>query len=288
MVNDINPNDRCPCGSGKKYKNCCGNKKPRKWTLSVQFEKPVTELRLGNTPYGFINSSTNGVPIKPEKVIYETSYDREKKKKVINKLELDRDYTSLNPDIFLHKFDIIYAVDTNTKIEEEKTISVTTIILCKLEKMLDGDITVNYGPLYSLEFWNLKEHAENFAWMKVIQFITRDNAYNPDWKIGIIVDSDLGNLSAYNSRSLPIYSDFYLPENFKLIYASAEVGKEEFFVNHLIAMCDDMARKLLTRILTKEIANENLEEVSDQPYTHFRRWIFIGYAEEPGIDNSND
>ncbi|MEE1228931.1 MAG: SEC-C metal-binding domain-containing protein [Lachnospiraceae bacterium] len=23
----IYPNDPCPCGSGKKYKNCCGRKK---------------------------------------------------------------------------------------------------------------------------------------------------------------------------------------------------------------------------------------------------------------------
>jgi preprotein translocase subunit SecA len=29
-------NDPCPCGSGKKYKNCCGQSGPKKGLLSAQ------------------------------------------------------------------------------------------------------------------------------------------------------------------------------------------------------------------------------------------------------------
>jgi hypothetical protein len=171
---------------------------------------------------------------------------------------------------------MVYAIDTNTKNANDKAISVSTIVLCKLDSDADGNLTVQYGPLRSLEFWNIKDHPENVAWMKVIQFITQDQTYNPNWKIGVVVDSDLGNLPAYNTRSLPIYSDFYLPENFELIYASADRGKGEFLVNHLIAMSEDMAKSLLTKILS-ESSNTHLEETNNEPYTHFRIWYFTGY-----------
>ena len=123
--------------------------------------------------------------------------------------------------------------------------------------------------------------------MKVIQFITQDQAYNTNQKIGIIVDSDLGNLPAYNARSLPIYFDFYLPTNFELIYASAEVGKTEFLVNRLIALCEDMAKSLLAQILLNEAADTHPGEVNNEPYTHFRLWNFTGFPQENETGSSS-
>jgi hypothetical protein len=46
MAINPGPNDSCPCGSGKKFKNCHMNKKPRKWSINVKFQKPVTELGI--------------------------------------------------------------------------------------------------------------------------------------------------------------------------------------------------------------------------------------------------
>jgi len=276
MATEPNPNAPCPCGSGKKFKNCCANKKPRQWSINVQFEKPATEIRIGDFFNGNIQGFDKDIPVEPAKIDYEIGYSRTKKKKVINKIELDSTWVAVNPDEVLQKFDLVYAIDTNTKEANGKTTSVTAIVLCILDRDADGNITVQYGPLRILEFWNIKDHPENVAWMKVIQFIIQDQTYNPDSKIGIVVDSDLGNLPAYNARTFPIYSDFYLPENFELIYASADVGKREFFVNHLIALCEDMAKSLLARIL-RESSSTNLEEVSNEPYTHFRVWNFSGF-----------
>ncbi len=208
MVTEPSPNDPCPCGSGKKFKKCCMNKKPRQWSINVQFEKPATELRIGNFSNGKIQGFNNGVPVKPIKVGYEIGYNREKKKKVINKIELDSTRITGNPDESLQKFDLVYAIDTNTKAASNKLLSVTCIILCKLDHVADGVLDLWYGPFRALEFWNIKDRPENVAWMKVIQFITENPAYNPNSKIGLIVDSDLGNLPAYNARSKPIYSDF--------------------------------------------------------------------------------
>ena len=138
---------------------------------------------------------------------------------------------------------------------------------------MDGTLVGQYGPLRGLEFWNIKDHPENVAWMKVIQFITPDPTHNPNSKIGVVVDSDLGNLPAYNARSIPIYANFYLPENFELIYASAEVGREEFLVNRLISLSEETAKSLLTRILLDEDPDSHIEEVNNEPYTHFRMWF---------------
>ena len=280
MSIDPSPNDPCPCGSGKKFKNCHMNKKPRKWSINVQFQEPVTTLGIGKQPDGTIQYFSNGVPIKPGKVNYETVYDRKKKKKVIHKLDLDTTQITDNPDLSLKKFDLIYAIDTNTKARNDKVISVATVVLCKLDFATDGTINYQYGPLHSLEFWNINDHPENVAWMKVIQFITHDQAYHSGQKIGIIVDSDLGNLAAFNARSLPIYADFYLPKNFELIYASAEVGTQEFLVNHLIALCEVMAKSLLARILLNKASDTDPRDVNNEPYTHFRLWDFAGFPQE--------
>src|SRR5688572_4261712 len=114
MANDPRPNDPCPCGSGRKFKNCHMNKKPRKWSINVHFQKPITELGIGKLQDGTIQYFSNGVPIKPGKVDYETVYDRKKKKKVIHRLDLDATQITDNPDLSLKKFDLIYAIDTNT------------------------------------------------------------------------------------------------------------------------------------------------------------------------------
>jgi hypothetical protein len=256
------------------------NKKPRKWSINVQFQKPVTTLGIGKRPDGTIQYFSDGVPIKPRKVDYETVYDRTKRKKVIHKLDLDTAQITDNPDLSLKKFDLIYAIDTNTKAGNGKVVSVATVVLCKLDFATDGTINYQYGPLHSLEFWNINDHPENVAWMKVVQFITQDQAYHSGQKIGIIVDSDLGNLAAFNARSLPIYADFYLPENFELIYASAEVGTQEFLVNHLIALCEVMAKSLLTSILLNKASDTDPREVDNEPYTHFRVWDFAGFPQE--------
>jgi SEC-C motif-containing protein len=287
MPVDPSPNDPCPCGSGKKFKNCHMHKKPRKWSINVQFQEPVTTLGIGTRPDGTIQYFSDGAPINPGKVDYETIYDRKNKKKVIHKLDLDPTQITDNPDLSLRKFDLIYAIDTNTKAGNGNVISVATVVLCKLDFAADGTINYQYGPIHSLEFWNIKDHPENVAWMKVIQFITQDQSYYPGQKIGMIVDSDLGNLAAFNARALPIYADFYLPENFELLYASAEVGTEEFLLNHLIALSEVMAKSLLTGILLNKASDTNPREVNDEPYTHFRHWSFSGFPQENETGPSN-
>jgi len=248
------------------------SKKPRKWSINVQFPKPVTVLGMKHLPDGTIEYFDNGVPFKPKKVYFEVGYDRDKKNKVINKIVVDPNKVSVNPYVSLKRFDFIYAIDTNTKVVNNKVISVSSIILCTLEFGKGDILNIQYEFKPSLEFWNIKHHPENVAWMKLIQTIIQIPTYDPNWKIGIVVDSDLGNLPAYNARTIPIYSDFYLPENFELMYASAEVGTSDHLVNSLIGLCEHMAKFILKKLSLKEIPNTGLIEILNEPFTHCRVW----------------
>ncbi len=260
------------------------NKKPRTWAINVDMGKPVVVNAIRRLPNGTFELLSDGFPIVPEKVQFEVGYEREKNRKVLNVMPIDPNRLSDNPHLTLQKFDLIFAIDTNTRFVDNKVISVTGIILCKLKLDNDETITVQYAPLHSLEFWNIKDYpknAEKIGWMKSIQLMLQNPEYDPNWEIGIVVDSDLGNLPAYNARSIPIYSNFYLPQNFELIYASADVGKREYLVNRLIATSEKMAKFLLRNISQNKMSDAGLEEVSNEPYTHFRFWNVSG-SEEGG------
>ncbi len=94
-------------------------------------------------------------------------------------------------------------------------------------------------------FWNIKDKEENIAWMTAIELIQKNPVVTENLKIGIIVDSDLGNIDRYNNRESPIYGNFYLPANMHLVYASTDGGKE-YAANRLISLADKESSKLLT------------------------------------------
>lgn len=264
-------NKPCPCGSGKKYKKCCFNKKPRTSSITMDMGEPVAVNGVRISPTGSVELLKDGVPLVPVDAYHDVNFDREKGPKILNKIPLDPNKLIINLNIALENFDRIFAIDTNTKIVNGESISVACIVLCKLTRDKNNLLIAEFAPVHCLEFRNIQGVAENIAWMKAIQFITANPSYNIDLKFGIIVDSDLGNIPSYNNRFKPIYSDFYLPQNIELIYASTDAGKE-YLANKLISLCDKDATKLLEGIMQNKVSNENLHEVINEPYTHFRFW----------------
>jgi hypothetical protein len=264
-------NKPCPCGSGKKFKDCCRGKMPRITSITTDMGKPMVVNGVRMSADGTVELLNKGLPLIPEKAYHNINYNRKKSPKILNKISLDPNQLLIGPHLALKKFDLIFAIDTNTKVVNGEVISISCIVLCKLTYGKKNAIIAEYAPVHCLEFRNIRQDAENIAWMKSIQLIIANPSYNPKLKIGLIVDSDLGNISAYNNRSVPIYADFYLPQNIELIYASADVGKE-FVVNKLISLCDKEAKMLLEDISLNKISSENLQEVNNEPYTHFRFW----------------
>jgi hypothetical protein len=58
--------------------------------------------------------------------------------------------------------------------------------------------------------------------------------------IGVIVDSDLGNLPAYNRREKPLSGDFLLPPGFELVYATTDAARDNI-ASAVLSRCDQYA-----------------------------------------------
>ncbi|GAH55573.1 unnamed protein product, partial [marine sediment metagenome] len=65
----IGRNDPCPCGSGKKYKNCCYPDKTQAWKTAGSHESPAFTVKPKETPEPITHhlvSSNGGKTWKPE------------------------------------------------------------------------------------------------------------------------------------------------------------------------------------------------------------------------------
>jgi hypothetical protein len=103
-----------------------------------------------------------------------------------------------------------------------------------------------------------------------LQSIRCSPTYRPHFQFGLIVDSDLENLERYNNRELPVYGDFYLPQNMKFIYASSEIASETY-TNMMIALADKESKRLRDYII-RERCDEGLRQAVNQPFMHFKQW----------------
>lgn len=277
MTNENMRNKPCTCGSGKKYKFCCINKKPRKTNLTMEMGKidgsvkNHVEMRFAS---GNVEILINDVPRVPEAALSQISYEKKKQTtKIINQISLDTNQLASNPDYALKKYDLIFAIDTNTDDLNGEEVSISCCLATQLDLTYykDKPSIQKYAIKYFMEFRSIKQKAENIAWMTFIQRLISETPNLPQLKIGLIVDSDLGNIPAFNNQSLPIYADFYLPQNIELIYASAD--KKGHLVNWLISICDKEAKYLINDILKIQLSNQHLQEFKGEPYTHFGLWI---------------
>lgn len=145
-----------------------------------------------------------------------------------------------DPNVTLLDYDWLFAIDTNTKSQ----LSVTAIAQCfshHSESSYSGMICVTCNKWDS----SLFPKPEIQAWAVLVDEIIRQKPHQ--WrskKTAIIVDSELGLLSEYNAQLRPLATNFYLPSNFTLIYASADSGSE-FLSNQLIQLCDKHAAQIL-------------------------------------------
>ncbi|MBT1072940.1 hypothetical protein [Pelotalea chapellei] len=200
----------------------------------------------------------------------ETSYERAKKPKVLHKSQIQADELRTDIHVALCNYDLFYVIDTNTKIINNNKISVACVILCKFRP--NDDMTLAFfAPIHALEFWNIPHKPENTAWREAILAIMANPYFKEDFKVGLLVDSDLGDIPAYNLRDKPIIDDFFLPTNFELIYASSDAGKE-YFVNKLISECDKESSKIFELIESTPHDHPTLIAVEDKPFSHLRVW----------------
>ncbi len=267
-------NKLCSCGSGKKYKKCCLNRrKPRSTSVTVDMGKPTALNGLRFDPItGIVKFLQDGKAVKPASSRIETGYERIKGQKVLNRIPLPNDQLVAVPDIALKGFDVLFAIDTNTNRIREKIVSVTCIVTGHPIK-IQNYTAFKISAINAIAFWGIKEKQENIAWLTAIEKILMSPMYKNEIKFGLIVDSDLGNIPKYNERILPIYGIIYLPSNMQFIYASADSGKE-FVSNKMMSSSDSIASTIFAS-LKEEKEYNGAVKVEKKPYSHIREWDII-------------
>jgi hypothetical protein len=150
-------------------------------------------------------------------------------------------------------FDRYVGIDTSYKESGEKFICATGGLFINQalnhEKGLEAGEQLSVIAIPSLCFLaNKGMNPERYGWMKVIDALLRWEEYRPDFKYGIVVDSELGLLPKINAREEPVFEGFHLPTNMSLIYASADSGSENFY-NVLIKDTDRMAAASLAEAI---------------------------------------
>ncbi len=185
-----------------------------------------------------------------------TGYIGEKKLRTLSELPSDRDDHSLNPIRKLKRYDRIVAMDTNSATQNGRKISlgIACHVVGKIKKdVIEWELTpINHYFVILGE----GDKIENKNWRQLIEYIMKHKNYKPEHRVGLIVDSDLGNLSDFNKRVKPVSDEFYLPTNFELIYASDRANDN--ILNEVIITCHSISKDIL-EIFVKSLNKEDEE-----------------------------
>ena len=143
-------------------------------------------------------------------------------------------------------FDVIISIDTNTKVIGNERISATGILHCVLKCMPKPNTYYADFPWQKVMlFRNCPNElpAEKFGWLTEIQRINRVPSSKHS-RFAIVTDHDLDNHILYNAKRVPIFKDFYLPQNFTLIYGRGD-GSTENILNYILKKCDKESTNVL-------------------------------------------
>ena len=185
----------------------------------------------------------NGVPYDTGLQSMVKTYQGQNKERVIAKA------TNLNPTIdrvlsWPDNFDYLFAIDTNTHTEKYDNCyySVAAAYSAKVTKVSEHERLFNCRLHMIIEwFYTQYVKIEPYSWRELILELSK--TIPTDKKVGIVVDSELGNHDEYNNRTIPICGEWYLPENYSLIYATANVTDE--WCNRMIIQCDKTATAIM-------------------------------------------
>ena len=235
------------------------NKKtfPRSTKLTATLHVP----KAGNyTIKGDINSKKfqivdeHGNPLYAEKICIEQNRMRKsmvrKGPKEICKI-LYSGSLSLSLNEALLNFDHIYAVDTNTKHVSDSWLSAGSICYLTDYQKIGVEYTYRVKLVRQITSINMSRpyQMEQHVWNAAISYI--QSIISTDNTVALIVDCDLDNIPKYNERVLKIRDLEYLPENFTLIYASADTGSN--IANKMISFCDFHANRILEELTSSKI-----------------------------------
>jgi hypothetical protein len=265
-MSKIPRNDPCPCGSGKKYKMCCMNKAPRHQCVYIGYKEPFVGVTFHDGK-AMVHLPDGGRAPADACFSQAERTAASGKKKVLSRV-LERAVFDI-PAFLSSEYDSVCAIDTNTKLIDSQVVSIGFAVQC------GSGMPVRQGMRFPFRAQGLicfkgcpAGEAEKRGWLELINVIRAHPEYSDASRIGIVTDHDRDRHAQYNSRSLPILGESYLPDNFSLLYAGSD-SAEPNPLNALVRICDKSASHLL-RVLehdgrlvigTREITTSTMRDV---------------------------
>lgn len=259
---------------------------PKRSDISIDIRLPKNHkavkasIKLSTGKLVFLDDQ--GVEVAPEYMERTIQYNRPKGPKVQSNQKVVGELCTVTGLSELAQYDAIIGIDTNTVKIGGSTVSVACFFKCRL--IPDGDIfRVECDEKLNIyEFHNVAGNPELLAILKVARDIIQTSLdYSEKTRIAFVTDTELGLHDGINSQSVPIYGQYYLPKQFRLLYASADTGKE--FINGLIRFCDKQARSHIKKLRKGKIPDFKLMSLDDMGGVKYRYMFWD--VDVSGVDN---
>ena len=139
---------------------------------------------------------------------YSPSEDQ-KHPKTLLEFQSNSQALSIHPNSFIEEFDILFAVDTNTRPIDGKNVSMCVSVKCEktgvTERIGNAPLVSFYiEPLINVLSHDVPGNPEIYMWWSIINHILNKMPEVKDLRVGLVVDSNLKMLRYYNNRSLPL------------------------------------------------------------------------------------
>jgi hypothetical protein len=224
--------------------------KPVKMTISYELPDGHSGLKFGQDEFGQLKIiDENGNEVKPLKSTRSTFYDRSAKPKYQTVIHQDNNYTTIGGLRELAELQSFFVIDTNSEVVVNKRVSISFLMRLKLVVVEGGYKAMPVDKnVFIFEFNGVpeEENPELLAILKLANDILASESDFHNSPIWFINDSDLGNQLEFSTQKSPIYGSQFLPNPFRIVYASSDTGEEA--INQLFKVADGKAKDYLQRI----------------------------------------
>ncbi len=221
-------------------------KKERYNAVTMEFANPerIDKICFQDNKFRLFSNNVEKIP---KKIDWEIGIERKGKNKVIVSAEMP--YPSLEVYSVLTKYDYVIAIDTNQK--EGYAVSVGKVFRI-LNTSLERVAFYDEGYI-ERHFYVNNISSELRALYLLTLAIGRGEiiSWKESAKVLIVIDHNLQYINQYNRRVLPLLPDdpeSVLPENMRLMYASADKKNDSIF-NQWISECDKCATVHLNKLI---------------------------------------
>ena len=225
---------------------------PRYNVSNIKLKKPVKKGDLLKIHYkdGVVTiTDENDNPFELESQDMFRYYEGKNKPEVPVAKATNLDFVTDEVGSWVLNFDYLFAIDTNSYLEKigDFYISVTAVYFGKADRRDRDGWVINAAPFLTIDWYNpmRKGKMEPDGWIQTIKILQSKIPANKT--VGIVIDSELGNLEMFNNRTLSMRGDWYLPENYTFMYASSD--KTDEWCNKMLGACDKAAKKRMAQVV---------------------------------------